>query len=88
VVLILFFILILRGISICRLYSDSFLNLMVAGICATLFFHVVVNVAMTVGFMPVTGLPLPFLSYGGSFVITCMIFVGLLINLRLKGKDI
>jgi len=88
VVLILFFILILRGISICRLYSDSFINLMIAGICATLFFHVVVNVAMTVGFMPVTGLPLPFLSYGGSFVITCMIFVGLLINLRLKGKDI
>jgi len=88
VVLILFFILILRGISICKLYSDSFINLMVAGICATLFFHVVVNVAMTVGFMPVTGLPLPFLSYGGSFVITCMIFVGLLINLRLKGKDI
>ncbi|MDR2555050.1 MAG: rod shape-determining protein RodA [Fibromonadaceae bacterium] len=88
VVLALFFVLLLRGISICKLYPDSFVNLMVAGICATLFFHVVVNVAMTVGFMPVTGLPLPFLSYGGSFVLTCMIFVGLLINLRLKGKDI
>jgi len=87
-VLALFFVLLLRGISICKLYPDSFVNLMVAGICATLFFHVVVNVAMTVGFMPVTGLPLPFLSYGGSFVLTCMIFVGLLINLRLKGKDI
>jgi rod shape determining protein RodA len=88
VVLALFFVLLLRGISICKMYPDSFVNLMIAGICATLFFHVVVNVAMTVGFMPVTGLPLPFLSYGGSFVITCMIFVGLLINLRLKGKDI
>jgi len=43
---------------------------------------------MTIGFMPVTGLPLPFLSYGGSFVITCMILVGLMLNMRLKGKDI
>jgi len=88
VVLVLFFVLLLRGISICKLYSDSFINLMVSGICAMFFFHIIVNVAMTVGFMPVTGLPLPFLSYGGSFVLTCMILVGLLINLRLKGKDI
>jgi rod shape determining protein RodA len=88
VVLALFFILLWRGISVCKLYPDSFVNLMVAGICTILFFHVFVNVAMTIGFMPVTGLPLPFLSYGGSFVLTCMILVGLLINLRLKGKDI
>jgi len=88
VVLVLFFVLLLRSISICKLYPDSFVNLMIAGICATLFFHVFVNVAMTVGFMPVTGLPLPFLSYGGSFVLTCMILVGLLVNLRMKGKDI
>jgi len=88
VVLILFFILFLRGIMICRLYADSFVNLVVAGACTILFFHTCVNVAMTIGFMPVTGLPLPFLSYGGSFVITCMILVGLLINMRLKGRDI
>jgi len=88
VVLALFFVLILRSISICKLYPDSFVNLMIAGICAILFFHVFVNIAMTVGFMPVTGLPLPFLSYGGSFVLTCMILVGLLVNLRLKGKYI
>jgi rod shape determining protein RodA len=88
VVLSLFFILLWRGIATCRLYPDSFVNLMIVGICTILFFHVFVNVAMTIGFMPVTGLPLPFLSYGGSFVLTCMILVGLLINLRLKGKDI
>ncbi|MCL2100554.1 MAG: rod shape-determining protein RodA [Fibromonadales bacterium] len=87
VVLVLFFILLWRGIMICRLHKDSFANLVVAGACAILFFHTCVNVAMTVGFMPVTGLPLPFLSYGGSFVITCMILVGLLLNMRLKGKD-
>jgi rod shape determining protein RodA len=88
VVLVLFLILLSRGIMICRLQTDSFVNLVVAGACAILFFHTLVNVAMTVGFMPVTGLPLPFLSYGGSFVITCMILVGLLINIRLKGRDI
>ncbi len=88
VVLILFFILLWRGIMICRLHPDNFVNLVVAGACSILFFHVFVNVAMTIGFMPVTGLPLPFLSYGGSFVITCMILVGLLLNMRLKGKDI
>jgi len=87
-VMVLFFILLLRGIMICRLHTDSFVNLVVAGACAVLFFHSLVNVAMTIGFMPVTGLPLPFLSYGGSFVITCMILVGLLINMRLKGRDI
>jgi rod shape determining protein RodA len=88
VVMVLFFILILRSIMICRIYSDSFVNLVVSGACAILFFHTVVNVAMTIGFMPVTGLPLPFLSYGGSFVITCMMLVGLLLNMRLKGKDV
>jgi len=88
VVLILFFILLWRGIMICRLHENRFVNLVVAGACTILFFHTVVNVAMTIGWMPVTGLPLPFLSYGGSFVLTCMILIGLMLNMRLKGKDI
>jgi rod shape determining protein RodA len=88
IVLVLFFILFLRSIMICRLYTDRFVNLVVAGACTILFFHTIVNVAMTISLMPVTGLPLPFLSYGGSFVLTCMILVGLLINMRLKGRDI
>ncbi len=87
-VLVLFFLLFWRGIMICRLHPDNFVNLVVVGACTILFFHTLVNVAMTIGFMPVTGLPLPFLSYGGSFVITCMILIGLLLNMRLKGKDI
>jgi len=88
VVLGLFFILLWRGIMICRLYENRFVNLVVAGACTILFFHTFVNVAMTIGFMPVTGLPLPFLSYGGSFVLTCMILIGLMLNMRLKGKDV
>jgi len=85
---VLFFILFLRCIMICRVHTDSFVNLLVAGSSTILFFHTFVNVAMTIGLMPVTGLPLPFLSYGGSFVITCMILIGLMINMRLKGRDI
>ena len=88
VVLALFFILFWRAIMICRINKDSFANLVVAGACAILFFHSLVNIAMTIGFMPVTGLPLPFLSYGGSFVLTCMILVGLLLNMRIKGRDL
>ncbi|GHV16144.1 rod shape-determining protein RodA [Fibrobacterales bacterium] len=88
VVITLFFVLLLRSIMICRLHPDKFVNLVVVGACSILFFHTLVNIAMTVGLMPVTGLPLPFLSYGGSFVLTCMILVGLLMNMRLKGGEV
>ncbi|MBC8491237.1 MAG: FtsW/RodA/SpoVE family cell cycle protein, partial [Candidatus Marinimicrobia bacterium] len=53
----------------------------VIGVTSVLFFHAVINVAMTIGLMPVTGLPLPFLSYGGSFIITCFLMIGLVFNL-------
>lgn len=59
---------------------------MIVGAVTIFAFHSIVNVAMTLGLMPVTGLPLPFLSYGGSFVITCMILVGFLLHMRL-GED-
>jgi len=87
-VLLLFFLLIMRGISICQVHGHPFVNLMVVGACTILLFHVFVNIAMAVGLAPVTGLPLPFLSYGGSFVMTTMILVGFLLLLRLKGEEI
>jgi len=87
-VLFLFFLLILRAMSICQVHGHPFVNLMAVGSATILFFHVFVNVAMTLGMAPVTGLPLPFMSYGGSFVMTSMILVGFLLVLRLKGEDI
>jgi len=87
VVLFLFFVMLSRGIAICRAHSDPFVNLVVVCSCTILFFHTLVNIAMTLGMMPVTGLPLPFMSYGGSFVLTCMALVGLLLNMRLKGHE-
>jgi len=61
--------------------KDKFSSLVVVGLTSILFFHVIINIAMTVGLMPVTGLPLPFLSYGGTFVLTCSLIIGLILNM-------
>ena len=88
IVLFLFFLLMLRGVSICAVHGHPFVNLMVVGSCTIIMFHVFVNVAMALGLAPVTGLPLPFLSYGGSFVMTTMVLVGFLLLLRYKGEEV
>ena len=64
------------------------MSLVAVGVAGILGFHIIVNVSMTIGLMPVTGLPLPFMSYGGSFIISCLIMVGLLVNLRAHGHNL
>lgn len=86
VVLGLLLAFLIRCLQMCFDESDRFRNLVIVGSVTIFSFHSIVNVAMTLGLMPVTGLPLPFLSYGGSFVITCMILVGFLLHMRL-GDD-
>ena len=54
------------------------------GIVAMLLFQVLINIGMTVGIMPITGIPLPFISYGGSSLITCFMAVGVLLNIHLQ----
>ncbi|MBF0431698.1 MAG: rod shape-determining protein RodA [Fibrobacteria bacterium] len=88
VVLLLFFFLIYRIMHTCTDIRSQFANLLIVGITAILGFHVFINVAMTLGMMPVTGLPLPFLSYGGSFILVCMVLVGIVINLRVHQENI
>ena len=85
-VLILYGLFLWRATSICRLSSDPFVTLMVMGASTIFLFHIMVNIAMTVGLMPVTGLPLPFLSYGGSFALTCMVLVGFLLCLHFQAR--
>jgi len=63
---------------------DKFGVLIAAGIIAMFAFHLLVNIGMTVGIMPVTGIPLPFISYGGSSLITCFMAVGILLNIYLQ----
>lgn len=85
-ILVLYALFLWRATSICKLSSDPFVTLVVMGASTIFLFHIVVNIAMTIGLMPVTGLPLPFLSYGGSFALTCMVLVGLLLCLHYQGR--
>ena len=83
-VILLFLIIILRGIRILTHAKDSFAIQIGAGVVAMIFFHVLVNVGMTMGIMPVTGIPLFFLSYGGSSLWTASIGIGILLNIYMR----
>ena len=63
-----------------RKINNDFSSLTLVGILAILFVHLIINMGMTVGLFPVTGLPAPFLSYGGTFLLTCMIMIGIVNN--------
>ncbi len=80
-VLALFYLLIARLIT--QAYSSKyrFNSVILIGIAAVLIFHVFVNLGMIAGIMPVTGIPLPYISYGGSFMVTSMIMAGLSANM-------
>ena len=73
---------IFRSIYSARTARDNLGLFIVMGAVGIYFFHVIVNVGMVIGFMPVTGIPLPFLSYGGSSVLTAFIALGLVISVR------
>lgn len=79
--LLLYFILILWTLKIARYSKDNFASLTAIGIGATLFWHVVINVGMASGLLPIVGVTLPLISYGGSSVLTVMISLGILINI-------
>lgn len=74
----------LRILSIIRKSSDLFERFIATGILAFFFFHFIVNIGMVMGIMPITGIPLLFLSYGGSSLWTAMIAIGLLLNIQLR----
>jgi len=78
-ILCLYFVLAWRGLRIAQEAKDKFASLAAIGITSILVFHVFVNVGMTVGLLPITGLPLPLLSYGGSSCLATMISVGILL---------
>jgi rod shape determining protein RodA len=77
IALALFLALFLTLLRISRRATDSFSSLLIFGILGLLFTHVYENVGMTVNLMPITGIPLPFFSYGGSFFVICCLCLGL-----------
>lgn len=85
-ILTLFALLLLRGLSFARGAPELSGLVLVAGIVTLMAFHIFVNVAITVGLMPVTGIPLPFLSYGGSFYLTTMMCMGVLLSVDIRRK--
>ena len=81
VVLGLFFLLIYRALHIASMANNAFYGLTALGLAAMLTFHVFINVGMTIGVMPITGLPLPFLSSGGSSLLSNLLAIGLLLHI-------
>jgi rod shape determining protein RodA len=82
--LALFAFLIWRAIRTAAMARDMFGTLLATGIAALWAFQLFVNVGMTMGIMPITGIPLPFISYGGSSLITNYVAVGLLLNIHMR----
>ena len=83
-ILALFLVVIWRGLRIAVLSKDLFGTLLAAGIVGIFTLQVFLNVGMTVGIMPVTGIPLPFVSYGGTSLIVWLAMIGLLLNIHMR----
>lgn len=86
VVIGLFAALIWRGLRLAADCSDMAGTLLACGAVTILAFHIFVNIAITVGLMPVTGIPLPFLSFGGNYYITTMMCIGVLLNVPVRKQ--
>jgi len=84
VILALFAILLWRCVRTAMLSKDLFGALVAGGVAAMFGFQLFVNVGMTIGIMPITGIPLPFVSYGGSSLITSFVGVGLVMNIHMR----
>ena len=86
--LVLYLFLILRMLNIASKSKDLYGMLIIVGVITMFTFHIFINIGMTIGIMPITGLPLPFMSYGGSSFITNMIAVGLVLNVGMRRYKI
>jgi rod shape determining protein RodA len=84
VLILVFLMLIVWALNVAYSCRDPFGSIMAVGISAMIFWQVFVNIGMVMGLMPVVGVPLPFISYGGSSVATMMMSVGLLISISMR----
>jgi rod shape determining protein RodA len=87
VVTLLYFTLVARGIRVAHRARNRFASLLAIGMTSIFLYHVLVNIFMTVGFAPVTGLPLPLLSYGGTSLLTSFLQVGLIQNIAMRWRE-
>jgi rod shape determining protein RodA len=84
IIVLLYLALILWGLRIAVQAKDRFGAILSFGVVAMLFWHIFINIGMVLGLMPVVGIPLPLLSYGGSFLVSTLIGIGLLLNVSMR----
>jgi rod shape determining protein RodA len=83
-ILLLYGLVFYRGVRTMTQAKDIWSVLVVSGVLAAILFHIIENMGMCVGIMPITGIPLPLLSYGGSFLIACYTGIALIVNTGLN----
>jgi len=88
IVIILFLLLFWQLFNIAFQAKDRYGKLVVTGIISMFFFHVVENIGMTMGVMPITGIPLPFISYGGTSMVTSIVAIGIVLNVNIRKKKL
>ena len=86
IVLALYLLLLLCAMRIAMRAADMFGSLIVSGIVAMLLFQIFTNIGMTVGLMPVTGITLPFFSYGGTSLLINMLAVGMILSVNIRSN--
>jgi rod shape determining protein RodA len=86
-VLLLFAVLLVRGVTLASLVKSRYASFVAVGLTSILAVHVFLNIGMALGLLPVIGVPLPFLSYGGSALITNTMMIGILMNLYTNRKE-
>lgn len=88
ILLLLYLVIMMRGIKIAKEAGDMFGRLLAVGITSMFAFHILINVGMTTGIMPVTGIPLPLMSYGVSALTTDIFAVAILLNINMRKNKL
>ncbi|MCF6460911.1 rod shape-determining protein RodA [Clostridium sp. Cult3] len=88
ILILLYFIMLFRLIMIARNSKDTFGSLMVIGFAAMFLIHIWENIGMTIGLMPITGIPLPFMSYGGTFQLVNLICIGMALSVGVHKEGL
>lgn len=85
-VILLYVVLVTKSMQIAKTAKDTLGSYIASGISGVFFFHMLENIGMTMGLLPITGIPLPFVSYGGSSMLTNLILIGILLNISARRK--
>jgi rod shape determining protein RodA len=87
VILLLLTILLYRGVKVANIVKSRYTSIVAIGVTSVFAVHIIINIGMSMGMVPVIGVPLPFLSYGGSNMMTNMMMSGLLLNMYANRKE-